>query len=138
MATATAIFVLLLMLMTATAALLVLLLMLMTAAATLFVLFLFMLMTAAAIFVLFLMIVAAATTFFVTTGTSLFAHQLHAEDIEQKHCEQGCTSPSKPASRLLVTMCRAANQSVGEPFARQEVINAEAESDGTCNDSCEV
>lgn len=124
MATATAIFVLLLMLMTAAAALLVLLL--------------FMLMTAAALFVLFLMIVAAATTFFVTTGTSLFVHQLHAEDIEQKHCEQGSTSPSKPASRLLVTMCRAANQSVGEPFARQEVINAEAESDGTCNDGCEV
>lgn len=125
MATATAIFVLLLMLMTAAAALLVLLL--------------FMLMTAAAtLFVLLLMIVAAATTFFVTTGTSLFVHQFHTEDIEQKHCEQGSTSPSKPASRLLVTMCRAANQSVGEPFARQEVINAEAESDGTCNDGCEV
>lgn len=124
MATATAIFVLRLMLM--------------TAAATLFMLFLMIVTAAATLFVLFLMIVAAATTFFVTTGTSLFVHQLHAEDIEQKHCEQGCTSPSKPASCLLVTMCRAANQSVGEPFARQEVINAEAESDGTCNDGCEV
>jgi hypothetical protein len=83
------------------------------------------------------MVVVAIIVMVVSTRACRLMLQFHAEHIEEEEGEDGCTCPFEPA-RHFMTAGMGAVQMVGEPLARQEVVDAKAEEDGTSHDGCKI
>ena len=83
------------------------------------------------------MVVVAMIVMVVSTRACRLMLQFHAEHIEEEQGEDGCACPFEPA-RHFMTAGMGAVQMVGEPLARQEVVDAKAEEDGTSHDGCKI
>ena len=66
-----------------------------------------------------------------------FVHQPHAEDVKKQEGENAGAEPFEPAG-YIVTACMGVVQIVGEPCAGHKMVNADAEENGTADDSREI
>ena len=72
-----------------------------------------------------------------STTACRFVHQFHAENIKEQEGEDAGAEPFEPACHFMTAIMGIA-QMVGEPLAGQEIVDAEAEKDGTADDGREI